>query len=396
MFDQLNRMREDIRKKTGATKEAKEKLPFRNVNEIESRVAELEAQIETGQFKLIEERQILNEISKLKKTRRALEDLDGAGSDVGTMKLRCEKLRADIAAKDEVIKGYREQLDALQAKLDETAGNKKEAQAAREERSAAIDKTKKEIEGYYEERRKAYQDYRAAKKAQAEAWEKKQARRAEYDRRRELEEKLEELEDKLLAFNPETANDRKIAECNNLKAFFHEFTATAGADEGDAQDANVKKAAQGGRQVKLSAEYADAVPINKKPDSFFVVPKMGGSGKKASSAASQPVAAASGNSLNKLPFHILSALADLTLPIPATPEEIPKLFEAIDKKKAGFAIKQDESMAQKEKQRKALEEQVEELKKQLATPLSKPIPENEGAEKKEEEESSAAGEAKTN
>lgn len=361
MFDQLNRIRDEIRKKTGETKEAKDKLPFRNVNDIETRIGELEAQIETGQFKLIEEKQILAEVSKLKKMRRALENLDGSGSDVGTMKLRCEKLRADIAAKDESIKGYREQLDALQAKLDEMAGNKKEAQAAREERSTNIENIKKEIDGYYEERRKAYEEYRSAKKAQSEAWEKKQARRAEYDRRRELEEKLEDLEEKLLAFNPETANDRKISECNNLKAFFQDFTATQ-----QEKTLEVNKVEEGVRQVKLSGEFANAVPISKKEgrDEFFFAPKS--SNRKSHQAAAA-------QSLSKLPFHILSALADLSLSIPATSAEIPALFEAIEKKKSSFTAKHDDSVVQKEKQREALEKQIEELKKQLDTPLSKPI-----------------------
>ncbi|PJF19805.1 Patatin-like phospholipase domain protein [Paramicrosporidium saccamoebae] len=366
LFEQLNKNRDDLKKKTGEAQEAKDKLPFRSIPEMEDRVRELESKIESGQFKLIEEKQILAEISKLKKARRAFENIDGSGSDVGSMKLRMDKLRTEINGKDEIIGKFRSQADQVSKKLDEMAGSSKEAQAERVNRQAAIDKVKAEIDAAYEERRKAYEEYKTAKKAQAEARVKRDARRAEYDRRRELEDKLEELEEKLLAFNPETANDRKISECNNLKAFFRE---ALGSDEKDA--ANEVAAVEAGiRQVKLSDELADAVAINKKKPEAFFVAKGGKKNNKNTATASTVVP------LSKLPFHILSALADLSLSIPSTASDVPKLLEAIEAKKSSFTSKKDDAADEKEKQREALEKQVEELKAQLEKPIKTKTEEN--------------------
>lgn len=370
LSDLMSKIKEDIRKKTGETKEAKDKLPFRTIPEMEQRVVELEAKIESGQFKLIEEKQILAEISKLKKARRQLENIDGSGSDVGTMKLRLDKLRTDVAAKDDIIKEHKVKADAISKQIDELNGNKQEAQSQRQERNAAIEKLKKELGAHYEERRKAYEEYREAKKSQAEARVKRDARRVEYEKRREVEEKLEALEEKLLAFNPETANDRKISECNNLRAYFQEFAPA----EKDGSVA-VKKVEAGVRQVKLAAEYADAVPISKKDDGleeFFGATKKKNQPKSASHHAVTDSSAALLPA--KLPFHILSALADLQLPIPTTVADLPTLFAAIEKKKTSFTSKQDDAAAEKDKQRQALVDQIEELTQQLAQPIKVTLP----------------------
>lgn len=374
--DQFAKLREELKKKTGEVQEAKDKLPFRTISEMENRVSQLEAQIESGQFKLIEEKQILAEISKLKKMRRALESIDGNSSDVGTMKLRMDKLRTQISEKDDAINGAKARLDEINKKIDEMNGSRAEAQAARQDRNATIDRLKKELDKLYQERRAAYEEYRAAKKAQFEAREKREAKRAEYERRRELEDKLEELEEKLLAFNPETATDRKISECNNLRAFFAELTGMETSSAINTTDAAVSKAAEGIRQVKLSSDLADAEVIRKEDDDYFFAPKKKNSNANkvmagtSSAVPATSVAMSSNTSLaKKMPYHIISALADLSLPIPSTVGDVPALFKAIDAKKETFLNKQDDAAGEMEKKRAVLKEQIENLKKELEKPI---------------------------
>lgn len=364
ILDTMGKLKEDIKKKSGEAKEAKDKLPFRTINEMEQRVAELEAQMESGQFKLIEEKQILAEISKLKKARRALETIDGSSSDLGTLKLRLDKLKMDLVAIDDQVAPLKAQSEQVSRQIDELSGSKKEAQNAREDRQAAIDKLKKEINAYYQERRVAYDEYKAAKKAQADARLKRDARRVEYEKRHELEEKLEALEEKLLAFNPETAADRKIAECNNLKAYFQEMIGS----KSESSEADVKKLEAGVRKVELSEELADAVPIGKKQDFCFVAPRSKKAVKNHNQAG--PTPSSDPATLSKrLPFHIISALSDLSLPIPVSVADVPALFTALDAQKTFLATKNDTAAAEKEKQRQAIVAQIEELEKELAKPI---------------------------
>ena len=376
LITQVTKLRDDLKRKTGEAQEAKDKLPFRTIPEIELRIRQLEAQIETGQFKLIEEKQILAEVSKLKKAKRELENIDSSsGGDVGSIRLRIEKLRSDISAKDDLINGLKSRTDEISTKLDASNGDKQVAQAQRNERQKLVEKLRKEVDNLYAERRTAYEEYKTAKTAQFEARQKRNARNAEFDRRRELEDKLEELEEKLVAFNPETANDRKISECNNLKAFFQELI---GENGNDGKEKEINKVEEGVRKVKLSDELADAIAINKKDadDEYFFAPKTKKQNKN--------VPVTSTNSINspstfaKLPFHILSALADLSLPIPTSANEVPNLFSAIEKKKIAFASKVDDAAAEKEKQRNAIEEQIADLKKQLEAPIKVKFDKNEG------------------
>lgn len=361
LLTKADKVKEDIKKKTGEAQEMKSKLPYRSIADMDHRIDELESQIESGQFRLIEEKQILAEISKLRKMKKSLDSIDGSSGDVNTIKLRFEKLRGEVAEKDQQINNAKAKVDAIAKKVEELIGNKQESQASKEARSANIDRLKKELEQLYEERKNAIEEFRAAKKAQAEAREKRETRRAEYEKRRELEDKLEKLEEELLAFNSETANDRKISECNNIKAFFSELI--SGDAEEKAGDAG-KIEDDGIRRVQLSSELADAEVIKKGDDDFFFAPK---SKKQISASKSTPTANAS--LAKRVPYHIMSALADLSLPIPVTVGDIPALFKAIEAKKAFFLSKQDDAVAEMESRREALKKPIEELRAEIAKPI---------------------------
>jgi len=357
-LDQVQKLRDDLKRKTGEVQEAKDKLPFRTIPEMENRVRELESRIESGQLTLTEEKQTVAEISKLNKARKAFENLDGNSSDAGTMRLRIDAISAKVSEKDEIIKGIRAKLDELNAKFDALNGVKADEESKKKERQAAYEKAKKDLDQAYTQKREAYEEYRKAKQAAAEARIKRDARRAEFDRRRQIEDEIEELEEKLLAFNPETTADKKINECNNLKNFFMELIKEDGVSQETCD--GVSKIESGVRQVKLSNELAGAEVIVKDRDEYFFAPKPKKGSKQQSSAAPNLSV-----SLAKLPLHILSGLADLRLPIPTNRSDIDQLFTEMDKKKTEFSGKQDSASAEKELQRKALQDQIDQLKKKL-------------------------------
>lgn len=360
LFEQMEKCKEQLKKKTGEAKELKNKLPFRSIPDMEARVAELEREIESGQLTIKEEKNLLGEISKLKKARRAFESADNSGNDVETIRLRIAQIRAKITESDGALSVLRAKAAEVASKINEHNRANAQTQAKIQDKNAAIEKSKKEINQIYSERREAYEEYRQAKASQYEAKLKRDARRAEFGRRRELEDKIEELEEKLLAFNPETANDLKISECNNIKAFFQ-----GSSEAAEGSEAAVKKVESAIRKVHLGEDLADAIPIAKKSsrDEYVLPPKGKKHGKPASSHA--PPSEYAQISFSKLPFHILSAIADLDLPIPTSPADVPSLLSAIEKKKTSFSAIVDKAAAEKEKQRQSLIDEIDKLKKQL-------------------------------
>jgi len=220
LIEQVNRLKEEIEKKAGQAKEAKDKLPFRTTKEMEARIHELEAQIETGQFKLIEEKQILAEVSKLRRARKALDNIDGSASDVGSLRLRIDKIRSEIALKDEAMSSTRVKLDTLQGQINELNGLRSEQMAQQRDSRALIDQAKKDLDDAFAQRRTAYEENKTIREQARKAFERRQFAEAEQRRVYKLEEKLESLEEQLLSFNSETATDRKLVECNTIRAFF--------------------------------------------------------------------------------------------------------------------------------------------------------------------------------
>lgn len=362
-------LRETVKRRGGELKEAKDKLAFKSVPEIEARIAEYETQLETGNFRLSEEKQIVTEISKLNKAKKALLVLEGPGSkatDLGSLKLRIDALQEKIKARDAELDGSRAQMDALNAKLDALNGTRATERVSKEERQAQFTKLRAELDEAYEARRKAYEENKVQRAAAFEARQKRHAREKEEERRAEILERIADLEERLAAHNPESLLDKKLAECGNMISF---FKGLVGADQKGAVTAQEpsKLAAPVGRTVTVSEEMAAFEVVKKDEDDVLFLGGAGKNKKKGPKAASSTTAtaAAAPQGLGKLPIHVLAGLTDLHLAIPSTLDQVPILLEALDKVKTAIAQKKTEMEASGAVEAQAVDPKMQALTEQL-------------------------------
>lgn len=326
-------LREVLKKRSGELKDAKDKLAFKTVPEIEAQIAQYETQLETNSFKLSEEKQIVSEISKLNKAKRTLSSLDESNNVLG-LKARSDAIWEKIKARDVLLDGLRSQIEAASAKLDELNGIRTAERVSKEERQAQLDKLNGELREAYETRSKTYEENKASRAAAFEARIKRDARFKEERRCQEIDEKIADLEERLLGCNSETMLDKKLAECNNMIAYFTDLS----KGEKPVEAARVSALlAPVGRTVE---PLADAVVIKKKDDDVFF---MGaGAKKKGPKKAAAEGAAVSHTSLGKLPMHVLAGLTGLSLAIPSSTDQLPILLAALRQIQAAIVDKKAE------------------------------------------------------
>lgn len=340
----------------------KDKLSCKSVGECDQRISEIEARIETGSHTLTEEKLLLQEITRLRKNRKALENLaaglmadgstqkGGAGGMSGAdARMREEMLKAKVSEKYAELDTLKPKTAALEAELAALDGGREEAQKKAKKRQAEVDKLKKELDAEYERGRAAYSELRDAKTKQKEAWERNKARREEEDKRREVEDAIDELEHKLASLNPAAAVDKKLDECVNIGNYFGAIVAT-GAEHSS------QSAAPAAKTVQVDGDYVALKPKSER-QGLYMAATSGPAKKSQSEKKAQ--------SLGKLPLHILAGLADLDLSVPVDPKAVPALLESLASKKAAFEKERNTALSSvKEKQTK-LQGEIDALKAKL-------------------------------
>lgn len=153
-LDAIKRHQDSINTKSKEITSIRQKLPYKNSIEIQSRIQQLDGQIESGKLKLIDEKKALNEISTLKRSSKQVTTL--------------ESLETSIAEDKQQIETLRQVLDDPQAKATQ----------------ARWDALKKEMDQLREEQKKAYDE-----------------RGGLFDRRNELSRKMDELYERKRASN---------------------------------------------------------------------------------------------------------------------------------------------------------------------------------------------------
>lgn len=368
-------LRDSIKKRGGELKDAKDKLPFKSIPEIEARIAEYEHQLETGSFRLAEEKQIVMEISKLKKAKKALLVLEapvaGKSQDLGSMKARVDVLQEKIKARDGQLDGLRAKIDGLSAKLDEMNGTRATERVSKEERQAQFTKLRADLDEAYEARRKAYEENKVQRAAAYEARLKRDARFKEEARCAEIEERIADLEERIASHNPESLLDKKLAECNNMISFFSSLSGSGAGKAAPTEVAESKLAAPVGRTVTATEEIAKLEVVKKDEDDVYF---LGGSGKsktkKGPKTTTSSSSTQSSSDIGKLPMHVLAGLADLNISIPSASEQLPILLDALNQIKAALEGKKAELEADGAEQpldpkTKALMDQLAALKLEL-------------------------------
>ncbi|KAI9674232.1 MAG: hypothetical protein M1817_002050 [Caeruleum heppii] len=148
-------------------KNARARIPYKNVDEVDREIQRLEKQVDTGKMKLVEEKKALADISSLRKQRKGFAGFDETQKQIDSLKAQIAELRKGLESPEaialsEQYSAITKELDAIKKDQDEAYKNinalrdeKTKINEEQQEKWAAIKKIK---DAYYGQRN-AYRDY---------------------------------------------------------------------------------------------------------------------------------------------------------------------------------------------------------------------------------------------
>lgn len=358
LSNQFNETLESLKKKNADVSAAKEKMSFKSTAEIDARILEIESTLESGRFTLSEERQMLQEVTKLRKMRKALENMDGtSGNDISSLRFRLDQIKLRQGDIEGLITGKRDEINAVNAEIDAVNGIQATEKSKRADSKTEIEGLKKELDLEYAKKKAAWDEYLQVKAAKEAAYHRMIARKEEQARVSAIEGEIDELERKLGHLTTESVIDKKWNECTNLINFFQPFLASQDSTE------SKTKACPPAARVRSTTVDLSKVQVLKKADDCYFVPS------KASKKQQKPAAAVSEESnaeLTKLPFHILAALTDMSLPMPKSVEkDLPDLLSILQARRNDLQSHRDASLAAMEEKRNSIIKEIEALRAKI-------------------------------
>ena len=220
-MDQLKRLDEQLRSRISEQKNARGKVPFKSVDDVDREIERLEKQVNGGMMKLVDEKKALSEISNLRKQRKNFTQFDNSQKGIDELKAKIKELKdsmddPEARALSEQYTKIQAELDSIKAEQDEVFKNlnslrdeRTQLQALQQEKFQAVRKLKDEYYG----QKKAYAEYeRAARQVIRE--------RQKAERERFEKEKKKERAQKMLQEASDPAYLEEIRRGNSLLHFF--------------------------------------------------------------------------------------------------------------------------------------------------------------------------------
>lgn len=278
VFEQVRTLEDSIKKKIAESQASKKKLPYKSSAEIDSKIADLERQVDSGKLKLVEEKKYLQEVSQLKRAKKSFTEANSSQASIDAEKKQVEELRKQID--DPESKALSKQFDDIKAELDSLRGEQDVAYKSRQklydERNALSAKSKeiynniKALKDTYYQSKKASINFE--KEQRQKRYDAQKAERDAYEKQKRLEQANKKMEEAR-----EPAYEVEITTCNNLIRYFDPSTA------GDVKSGGFAKSFAGGRSLDIRSVEAPAEGIVLQPkknrdseENYFV----GGKGKK--------------------------------------------------------------------------------------------------------------------
>ena len=339
VFDELKQVQDDIAHKIKALQQAKSKAPFKSVSELDAQVAQIEAQIESGSMKIVEERKALNDISTLKRARKSVEQFGEQQKEIDELRAQVADLR--LSLDDPEMAAANKRYEEIKAEMDELY-------QARRDRLTA----------YHAENDKYFARVRADRERRQEAQRKE---REEADRMRQEAEIQALREDAALP-----AFAKEIEDCDVLIRYF------SGASEEDTKGENLTQSASKSQPEvpKPDATVPEGAVVARKKgdeDDYFAgtgTGKKKGKGKKSGQQAAKAHGSDEAGGAFNVPFGMLSALLSLSIPPPMNQADVPRLVDNIKLKREYFVSTQPHQT--QENMRKA-EEKIAALQAKTAS-----------------------------
>eukprot|EP00128_Syssomonas_multiformis_P009274 Colp12_sorted_trinity150504_noHs@22912 len=336
ILEKIKKCNEEVDKKKDQLAKLRAGLKYKTADDIDKAVKELQTRLETEHFKAVEEKQMLNEISYLKKSKKQLVDFDAMKVAVNEELARRDVLKKDLSALYNGINAFKAEEDGLKAQLDEIKGKQDKLRADRTTLMAQKDAIKKDIDAAYTERRELNEKLKQEKQeywnatreerelARQRREEERKARQAAIEAKRE--EQRRELEEWERTRDP--YEEQKLA-ITNLLIYLQRFGGVAPAAE-PAKEEDKKEA-----DVRRPEIPAGAVVLKKKGDDEELDGFFSGSGKNKNKNKGKKNVLTETKSAQRLkhPLDVIESYRSLGLTLPATQGDVTNSVKELVEKK---------------------------------------------------------------
>ncbi len=323
-LDQIKRYDEQLRTRIAEQKTARSKVSFKSVDEIDQKIKQLEADVERGQMKLVDEKKALAEVTSLRKLRKNFSAFDNDQKAIDDLKAKIKEIKDTM--EDPEVKAMSDEYNKIQAEIDTIKGEQdsvyKNLTSLRKER----DELRNKQQGTWEAVKKYKDNYHTQRKA-ALAWERQQREkrreREQEERERYLKERKMARAQQMLAEASDPAFAEQIRRADNLARFF-DPSHVAEAKSPLLADKGLGAAAQ--RKVDTKLEGTRLVRKEDREEDYLPAAKKGKKGKK-SHAADAPAAAKF-----SCPPSVMEDCTFIGLNPPMSAAEVPEVLEKVKAK----------------------------------------------------------------
>ena len=312
----------------------------------------LEAQIDSGNMKLAEEKRALQEISQVKRARRTIESFDKEQSSIDADRAQADEIRKQLD--DPQAKAASERYEAIKAELDNLKKEEDEAYASRNKLFEERNSIKAEIDALYAQKKESAQRYKDSNDRYWLKVNEDRARRAEKFRQQKANEEAEkkkEIAERLREEAALPAFEVQIQDCQTLIDYFSAKGSGGNVVEIPAPSLSNNQSSVAGvaklelRQVDDGATSGLIARKKKGEDdeNYFVGSKGKKKGSRGPNSPATPTSTTGGFNLQ---LGILTALLEMSIPAPSSHSDIPRVIEDLRTKKAWFEANQDRTTAE--------------------------------------------------
>lgn len=333
--EKINSLEATLKSRIAEQKNARAKVAFKNVDELDREIKRLESQVEAGSMKLVDEKKALAEISSLRKQRKGFSSFDDAQKGIDDLKTQIATLKKTLdnpeaRALSDRYTEIQKELDVIKAEQDAVFKNlnslRDERTKIHGEQQAAFQAVRAIKDEYYQAR-KAYKAYRA--EASRIYRERIQAEREARDR-----EHRRQIADKKLEEASQPAFTQEILTAEGLIRFFDPNFDFSTLGLGEKKEDTGALRAGVGRTVDDSGLKGMKV-LKKEEDDYFV--GTAGKGKKGKKNKGQHTAAPSTFNLS---VGVIEELARVKVDPPMSQEDVPAVVEKLAEKIKDWKSKQ--------------------------------------------------------
>ncbi|KAG2224460.1 hypothetical protein INT45_010526 [Circinella minor] len=377
VYEQLDALNDSIRKKVNNIKSFQAKVPYKTTAEVDARINELEAKIESG-VRLVEEKKMLQEISLLKRSRTQVEGLDEQQEAINKERLIYNELRKNVD--DSESKKFSEQYEKANAELKTIQTDQNQAREVRnklyDERTrikGLLDEEYNQLRSMRDEYRKANDEYYTFLRQLREyKREQEKLRKQQLEQEKRQEAAQQELEEASLpAFEHEITLCDNL--CNFLQGFLNDGSSSNKENQSTPETTPGQASLPGGRELSIP----EGVVLKKKSEreeDYFI-----GGGKKKKGTKNGPPKEKKEKAVDtlKLPLATVEGFFEVKVTVPTKYSDIPSTLEKLKERKEQYLTEQPKVT---EENKKRAQEKIAAMQKKYEE--EQKLAEAEAAEKK--------------